>query len=279
MSAETYTTRELLKRSNVEKAVGAMLTLSEMKAEHSSDLLSSCGDPNAFVSLNVQLDREIAVTKIHPMRINGIKHSLHRGGDMFSGKGFCVVVADKVYDLAKSALEEDPEPLVKKLEKFSVFSKEYQQFKDRREVCKQFDAFIIGFELRNCSSIVFGRAFFKCGKQPIAVSTHSKKSFVNDIRKVANSTYIALVGDRISVRIARLGMSAEQIVENIMSCQEAILKHIPSEYQVRAMDIGAGDMPKFPVYHDKSTSKVVQDEKMTVPDDIAPDYIFLGAQA
>jgi hypothetical protein len=186
---------EILKRVNVERAVNAMFQMMEMKSD-SNDLLDSSSDDDTYITLNFALNS--ALEKKHerkfPIRLHLLKHSIYQG-NAFTGKGICFVVADKHFKEVEEVLDLDPIASIKKVIKFSTFTKEYRQFKDRREIAAQYDMFFVDSMIRDPAMKAFGSTFFDRKKQPYSVHLNGK--IRDKLMEAVKSTFLVLKGSNV----------------------------------------------------------------------------------
>ena len=88
---------------------------------------------------------------------------------------------------------------------------------------------------------------FLC-RQPYAIHLTAKNPR-KQILDAVNSTFLLLKGNAISVKIGRVGMTEEQIVDNAMAVHAEVVSYLPrGKGSLLHVSVKAHEVTSFPVY-------------------------------
>ncbi|XP_037473428.1 ribosomal L1 domain-containing protein 1-like [Triticum dicoccoides] len=132
---------------------------------------------------------------------------------------------------------------------FSALRTDYRPYESRRRFAASYDLFLADRALLPMLPRLLGKAFYSTKKAPIAVD-FTRAGWPEQVRKVLSSTFLYLrTGTCSGVKVGRLDMEEEEIVDNVMAAVEAAVEKVPKKWEnVRAMHLKAVDSVALPIY-------------------------------
>ena len=225
----------------VQKAVGALLKFHENQQSRKKADLFEEGD-----SINLQLAMRKVPDKgqANPKRVN-IPHPVLDADTC----RMCLFVKEDSKKAVKEALEAAPVPGLTKIITLAKLRTHYARYKEKRELCAEFDLFFCDDRILPMMPQVLGKEFFERKKLPVAVKV-TRAGFGTAITKARDSTFLHLNwGSCVSVRIALTSMEPKQIVENITVGIENIVGYVPQKWKnVQAVYLKTTDSLALPLY-------------------------------
>jgi len=96
---------------------------------------------------------------------------------------------------------------------------------------------------------LLGKSFYSTKKAPLAVD-FARAGWPEQVRKVLSSTYLYLrTGTCCGIKVGRLDMEEEQIVENVLAAVDATVEKVPKKWaNVRALHLKSVDSVALPIY-------------------------------
>jgi len=111
--------------------------------------------------------------------------------------------------------------------------KSYTDKKKLKNLVKRFDFFIAQGSLMPKVATTFGRVLGPAGKMPspqLGIILNADDKTINDLRdKINNSVKIRTKEASIKLAVGKQSMKDEELIENIMTIYNAILKELPRE--------------------------------------------------
>ncbi len=111
--------------------------------------------------------------------------------------------------------------------------KKYSDKKELKKLVKNFDFFIAEADLMPRIATTFGRALGPAGKMPspqLGILTDTSEKAINELKeKINNSLRIRTKEPSIKVAAGKQSMKDEEIIENIMTIYNSVLKALPKE--------------------------------------------------
>lgn len=236
--------RNPLDEAQVRKAVLALQSfVDKQRAERAKQPLVESSD-----SLSCILTRKVVPAKasLKPIQID-LPHSLYGGGD--SGE-MCLFVKDEDKQRIKEALAKDPVPGLAKVMTVKKLRKHFSRFEDKRTLAGAYDLFLADDRVLPYLKAPLGSKFFVKKKQPLPVRV-SRKDVSFSIRAVANRTALHVsTGACSNVKVARLDMSVDDVVDNIMVAMNNCAAHIPKGWAgVQSISVKTNDSVALPIYN------------------------------
>ncbi|KAK1698848.1 hypothetical protein QYE76_015545 [Lolium multiflorum] len=132
---------------------------------------------------------------------------------------------------------------------FSAVRTDYRPYESRRRFAASHDLFLADRALLPMLPRLLGKAFYSSKKAPLAVD-FTRAGWPEQVRKVVNSTFLYLrTGTCSGIKVGRLDMGDEEIVENVMAAVEAAVEKVPKNWaNVRALHLKAVDSVALPIY-------------------------------
>ncbi|KAL3664448.1 hypothetical protein V7S43_010769 [Phytophthora oleae] len=166
----------------------------------------------------------------------------------------CLFVKDEDKKRIKEALAADPVQGVTKVMTVKTLRKKFSRFEDKRALAAAYDTFLADDRVIPYLKGPLGTKFFVKKKQPIAVRV-SRKSVANSVRLAARRTaFHVSAGVCNNVKVARLDMTPEQIVENVMVAMNNCASLVPKGWNgVQSISVKLADSVALPVYNALAT--------------------------
>ncbi|VAH82510.1 ribosomal L1 domain-containing protein 1-like [Triticum dicoccoides] len=132
---------------------------------------------------------------------------------------------------------------------FSALRTDYRPYESRRRFAASYDLFLADRALLPMLPRLLGKAFYSTKKAPIAVD-FTRAGWPEQVRKVLSSTFLYLrTGTCSGIKVGRLDMEEDEIVENVMAAVEAAVEKVPKKWaNVRALHLKAVDSVALPIY-------------------------------
>ncbi|CEG42381.1 low quality protein: ribosomal l1 domain-containing protein 1-like [Plasmopara halstedii] len=162
----------------------------------------------------------------------------------------CLFVKDEDKKRIKEALDKDPVQGVTKVMSVKKLRKNFSQFEDKRALAGAYDMFLADDRVIPYLKGPLGSKFFTKKKQPIAVRV-SRKNVTSSLRLAAKRTaFHVSAGVCQNVKVARLDMTIEQIVDNIMVAMNSCANLVPKGWNgVQSINLKLVDSVALPVYN------------------------------
>uniref|UniRef100_A0A0E0DUP7 Uncharacterized protein n=1 Tax=Oryza meridionalis TaxID=40149 RepID=A0A0E0DUP7_9ORYZ len=131
----------------------------------------------------------------------------------------------------------------------SALRTDYRPYESRRRLAASHDLFIADRAVLPLLPRVLGKAFYSTKKAPVAVD-FARTGWLEQVRKVMSSTFLYLrTGTCSGIKVGRLDMKEEDIVENVMAAVEAAVEKVPKKWaNVRSLHLKAVDSVALPIY-------------------------------
>ncbi|KAF0908566.1 hypothetical protein E2562_026617 [Oryza meyeriana var. granulata] len=131
----------------------------------------------------------------------------------------------------------------------STLRTDYRPYESRRRLAASHDLFIADRAVLPLLPRVLGKAFYSTKKAPIAVD-FTRPGWPEQVRKVMNSTFLYLrTGTCSGIKVGRLDMEEEEVVQNVMAAVEAAVEEVPKKWaNLRALHLKAVDSVALPIY-------------------------------
>ncbi|KAL6648925.1 hypothetical protein ACP70R_013149 [Stipagrostis hirtigluma subsp. patula] len=131
----------------------------------------------------------------------------------------------------------------------STLRTDYRPYESRRRLAASHDLFIADRGILPLLPRVLGKAFYSTKKAPIGVD-FTRVGWPEQVRKVLSSSFLYLRSGTCSgIKVGRLDMGEEEIVDNVMAAVEAAVEKVPKKWaNVRALHLKAVDSVALPIY-------------------------------
>lgn len=126
--------------------------------------------------------------------------------------------------------------------------KQYGTHEGRRELLEGFDHFLVDSRVAPIAPNLLGKAFISAKRMPLAVDL--QRDVVGCIQKTLSCTsYYARRGTSSTVRVGRVEMEAEDIVENVVGAVEGVVKKVAGGWDgIQSLMIKSNKSPALPIY-------------------------------
>ncbi|KAG7383034.1 Ribosomal L1 domain-containing protein 1 [Phytophthora pseudosyringae] len=166
----------------------------------------------------------------------------------------CLFVKDEDKKRIKEALATDPVQGVTKVMTVKKLRKNFSRFEDKRALAAAYDMFLADDRVLPYLKGPLGTKFFIKKKQPVAVRV-SRKGVSKSVRLAAKRTaFHVSAGVCNNVKVARLDMTPEQIVDNVMVAMNNCAALVPKGWNgVQSISVKLADSVALPVYNALAT--------------------------
>lgn len=236
--------RNPLDEAQVRKAVVALQAfLEKQKQERPKQTLV---DETEYLSCIITRRLIPGKESLKPIQID-VPHSLYGEENRVE---MCLFVKDSDKQRIKEALQADPVPGLSKVMPVKKLVKNFARFEDRRALVGAYDLFLADDRVLPFLKGPLGKNFFARKKQPIPVRV-SRKTVAHGIRAVFHrTTMYTSTGACCNVRIGHLGMSVEDLVENIVVGMNNCATHVQKGWNgIQSISIKTSDSVALPIYN------------------------------
>lgn len=162
----------------------------------------------------------------------------------------CLIVKNGDKARIKAALAADPVPGLVKVLDLKKLQKSFSRFEDKRALAGAYDLFLADDRILSYLPEAIGTKFFVKKKQPVAVRV-SRQNVSHGIRSIYRHTQMVVTsGVCTNVKVAHLGMSVEEMVENILVAMDNCAARIPKTWNgIQSISIKTSDSVALPIFN------------------------------
>jgi len=231
----------------VAKAVDSLFKWSKSQLETEKPKLLDKDED--FVYLILTLKKIPSKACVSPHKIP-IPHSL-----ISAASEQCLIIDDRpnkpsriTKDEAQKKIQSESIPISKIL-KLSKLMTDYRPFEAKRKLCNSYDLFLVDQAIVLLLPSLLGKQFFKKRKIPVQVDL-KKKNWKEQIEKACCSALLYLrTGTCSAVKVAKLSMERDEIVENVVAAMEGVVEVLPKKWGVfRSFHVKLLESLALPVY-------------------------------
>ncbi|TDH67025.1 hypothetical protein CCR75_007329 [Bremia lactucae] len=234
--------RNPLDEAQVRRAVLALQTLVEKKTTDRTKL--QLVENVEYVSCILTRKLVPAKASLKPIPIT-LPHALYE-----ESAEICLFVKDEDKKRIKEALKKDTDHRVVKVMTVKKLRKCFSRFEDKRALSAAYDMFLVDDRVLPYLKGSLGTKFFVKKKQPVAVRV-SRKNVSSSVRLATRrTTFHVSAGVCQNVKVARVDMPLEQIVDNIMVAMNNCASLVPKGWNgVQSISVKLVDSIALPVYN------------------------------
>lgn len=111
-------------------------------------------------------------------------------------------------------------PCIAKVIGYDKLKRNFKQFKDKRQLLKDYDAFLADIRVYKMLPELMGKEFYNKKKYPCPIKLHgyeSTKGLEKQLNKAAGSTFFALGnGPNYSVRVGKTFQKDKEVGQNVL---------------------------------------------------------------
>ncbi|KAL0921146.1 hypothetical protein M5K25_008190 [Dendrobium thyrsiflorum] len=231
-----------INREDAGLAVDALLGFLRARAKQRKAQLFEHDD---FLYLHLSVRRFPSTSRLNPYRIP-LPHSLHPLDP--SRTSLCLIADDSLAETARSTAAAEKLPFDSVIP-LSELRTDYVPFESRRRLCDSYDIFFAERRIITLLPRLIGNYFFKKKKIPLAVNI-SRPGWPEAVRQACRSTLLFLAsGTGIGMKVGRVSMDREEIIDNLMAAIEGAVNHVPKKWaNIRCMYIKAAQSVALPIY-------------------------------
>jgi len=201
------------------------------------------------------LNSEIKRSVIKPTRII-IPHSLFSPDE--EDHTICLFCRSDDKKEIQEYLTTQPIIGVTKVLSINDVKKYHSQIKDKKTLLRAHTHFICDARIAPHLYNLLGTTFSARNNLPVQINFTKASMLPSIITKIVSSTYCNLKGTNVSIRFGHLGMSAEQVLENMLEGVVCFVSKLKNEWKdVHSIHIKTSDSASLPVYS-KSADAMLQ---------------------
>ncbi|KAL1347614.1 hypothetical protein HN51_023683 [Arachis hypogaea] len=229
----------------VKNAVEALLKWRDSNSESHKPKLFDADEE--FVYLVVTLKTIPHKSRVNPYKVP-LPHSL-----LSPFNETCLIIDDR--SKSKPTKQEAQKKIkadnvaVSKVLRLSKLASDYRPFEAKRKLCDSYDLFFADKRVVPLMPRLLGKKFFKKKKVPVQVDL-TKKNWKEQVDKACSSALLFLgTGTCCVVKVAKVSMESEQIVENMMAAIEGVVEVVPKKWaNVRSLHVKLYESLALPVF-------------------------------
>ncbi|XP_030630012.1 ribosomal L1 domain-containing protein 1 [Chanos chanos] len=160
------------------------------------------------------------------------------------------MTSDQTERFYKKLLTERGVKNVSEVIPYKVLKTEYKPFEAKRRLLKNFDLFLADARILRLLPSHIGKHFYETKKNPLSVDLESKH-LARDMERLIQGTSmtISVKGPCSTVRVAHSGMTAEEIVENIITAVRTISSKMRSNgMNIKIIHLKSQTSVALPIY-------------------------------
>ncbi|KAJ7965098.1 Ribosomal protein [Quillaja saponaria] len=262
------TTHQRVSPKTVEQAVNSLLKWRNSKSQNEKPKLFDENDE--FLYLIVTLKKVPPKGRVNPHKVV-LPHTLV--SDMSE---LCLIIDDRpksnlTKEAAQKKIKSENIPVSKVL-KLSKLKTDYRPFEAKRKLCDSYNMFFADKRVVELLPKLLGKPFFKKKKIPVPLDL-KHNNWKEQIEKVCSSALLFLrTGTCSVVRVAKLSMDRDEIVENVVAAINGIVEVVPKKWgNVRSFHLKLLESLALPVYQAMPDMKLkiegVKDKEETVEEE------------
>ncbi|MED6110574.1 hypothetical protein PIB30_044340 [Stylosanthes scabra] len=138
---------------------------------------------------------------------------------------------------------------VSKVLRLSKLASDYRPFEAKRKLCDSYDVFFADKRVVPLLPRLLGKKFFRKKKIPVQVDL-TKKNWKEQVDRACSSALLFIgTGTCCVVKVAKVSMEREEIVENVIAAIEGVVEVVPKKWaNVRSLHVKLYESLALPVY-------------------------------
>jgi ribosome biogenesis protein UTP30 len=133
---------------------------------------------------------------------------------------------------------------------YTRLRKEHKPHEAKRLLCDSYDLFLADDRITPLLPKCLGKTFFNKKKQPVSVNL-KRPNLKTELEKAIRSTYLFVTGGPCtSIKVGTVGMTAQEIVENVVMVVPEVVSHIPKKWKnVQSLQIKTKHCISLPIWN------------------------------
>ncbi|XP_018486283.1 putative ribosome biogenesis protein C8F11.04 [Raphanus sativus] len=237
-------------RVSPKTANDAVASLLKWKTEKSKTEKPQLLEQDEFVYLVVTLNKIPQKNRTNAHRIR-LPHPLIDTDE--ESPELCLIIDDRpksglTKEDAKMKIESENIPITKVL-KLSKLKTDYKAFEEKRKLFDSYDMFFADRRVIPMLPRLIGKKFFVQKKIPLPVDL-KHKNWKQQIEKGCGSAmFFVSTGTCSVVKVGKLSMERDEIVENVMATLNGVVEVLPSQWKyVRSLHLKLSESVSLPIY-------------------------------
>ena len=200
-------------------------------------------DEDPLISIIIAV-KAIPQKKMRPVQIR-LPYTLYPQGEYT----ICLITKDEKRAV-KQRLEAKGVTGITKVISVEKLGTDYRSFEAKRKLCASYALFLCDKRVYDRLPTLLGKKFFEKKKFPLAVDMR-KMDLAGEIRRVLDSTCLHVGrGSCMAVPVARVGFTADTVVQNILQCVKTISSKVSRGLNnVQSINIKTIDSIALPVFN------------------------------
>ncbi|KAG2325515.1 hypothetical protein Bca52824_008243 [Brassica carinata] len=234
---------------------GAVTALLKWRAEKSKTEKPQLLEQDEFIYLIVTLKKIPQTNRTKPHRIP-LPHPLittEEEEDSSSPPELCLIIDDRAKsgltkEDARRKIESDGVPITKIL-RLSKLRTDYKAFESKRKLCDSYEMFFADRRVIPLLPRLIGKKFFSSKKLPVGVDLKHRNWKEQVERGCGSAMLFVRTGTCSVVKVGKLSMGREEIVENVMETLSGVVEVLPNKWKyVRSLHLKLSESVALPVY-------------------------------
>ncbi|KAF8110691.1 hypothetical protein N665_0079s0010 [Sinapis alba] len=228
----------------------AVTSLLKWRNEKSKTEKPQLLEQDEFVYLNVTLNKIPQTNRTNAHRIR-LPHPLINTEE--ESPELCLIIDDRpksglTKEDAMKKIESENIPITKVL-KLSKLKTDYKAFEAKRKLFDSYDMFFADRRVIPMLPRLIGKKFFVQKKIPLPVDL-KHKNWKQQIEKGCGSAmFFVRTGTCSVVKVGKLSMESDEIVENVMVTLNGVIEILPSQWKyVRSLHLKLSESVSLPIY-------------------------------
>ncbi|CAL0310753.1 unnamed protein product [Lupinus luteus] len=229
----------------VERAIDSLLKWRNSQPQTQKSKLLDQDDE--FIYLTLTLKKVPPKGRVNPHKVP-LPHSLTS-----ESSERCLIIDDRPKSNltkadAEKKIKSEGIPISEVL-KLSKLASDYRAFDAKRKLCDSYDMFFADKRIVPLLARLLGKQFLKKKKVPLPLDLQ-KKNWKEQVEKACSSGLLTLRSGTCSVvRVAKLSMERDEIVENVVAAIGGVVEIIPKKWEnVRSFHVKLLESLALPVY-------------------------------
>jgi ribosome biogenesis protein UTP30 len=177
----------------------------------------------------------------------------------------CVFVKDPA-SAFKAQISDLKIPCIAKVMGLDKLKRNFKQFKDKRQLVNDYDAFLADIRIYKMLPEALGREFYAKKKYPCPVKLHGFKTPKDLQRQLNHASKAAFFmggnGPNYSLKVGTTAQSAQEVAENVETALAHAIAYVTYHdgikfSRVSQVTVRAGEAPELPVFNQLTQSEVL----------------------
>lgn len=188
-----------------------------------------------------------------PVRVK-IPHSLF---DIDRDHSICLFCRSADKEAIEKYARENSVPGLAKVVSLDEVKKLYKVYKDRKSLLAEYSHFLCDARIMNHVYNLLGKVFATNNHFPSPIDLENMDKLSSSVSKAVNSSFMAIKGENITIKLGNTAMSSNEITENVLSGLEFGIAKLKNEWKsIHSIHLKTPFSPAIPIYSKKASSEL-----------------------